>query len=88
MSMWKEVSFVTASKSRSRILKELDNKIRTPTQLSRELKMPLSTVSLSLKQLLEDDLINCLTPTRRKAKLYKISEIGKKVLSEVEKLQE
>ena len=26
MSMWKEVSFVTASKSRSRILKELDNK--------------------------------------------------------------
>jgi len=88
MSMWKEVSFVTASKARSRILKELDNKIRTPTQLSRELKMPLSTVSLSLKQLLEDGLINCLTPTRRKAKLYEISEIGKKVLSEVKKLQE
>lgn len=80
---WNTVSFVMSGKPRIRILIELKNGQKTPSELAGILKIPRSHVSKTIKELEEKDLIKCLTPERRKMKLYTISDQGKEILSNI-----
>lgn len=78
---WNSVSFVMSGKLRIRILIELKNGQKTPSELAAILKIPRSHVSKTIKELEEKELIKCLTPDRRKMKFYTISSTGKEILS-------
>jgi predicted transcriptional regulator len=78
---WNSVSFVMSGKPRIRILIELKNGQKTPSELAAILKIPRSHVSKTIKELEEKELIRCLTPDRRKMKFYIISDTGKDILS-------
>ncbi len=80
---WNSVSFVMSGKLRIRILIELKNGQKTPSELAATLKIPRSHVSKTIKELEEKELIKCLTPDRRKMKFYIISDTGKEVLSHI-----
>lgn len=45
-------------------------------------------MSKTLKELRTKGLIECLTPSRKKARLYSITKLGSEVIEEVNKLTE
>ncbi len=83
---WEEISYVIASKIRFGVLTSLNKRVMTPMQLSKELDIPISLVSRTLRELMEKGLIVCLTPNRRKSKMYDISLSGKEILNKIHEI--
>lgn len=80
------VSFVMAGEARFKILLELNKTTKTPSQLKELLKVQMSHVSRTLKELQEENLIECKTPFRRKSKLFTITSQGKEILKIIHNL--
>ena len=83
---WEILSYVFSSELRLKTLVELSKSKYTPKQLSLSLKQPISHVSKALKELKVKGLVECLTPSRKKARLYSITRNGNQVLDEINKL--
>lgn len=83
---WNAISFVMSGKLRFRTLIELQTSQKTPSDLSSELNTPISHISNTLKELENEKLVECLTPNRRKMKLYSITEKGREILREINKM--
>lgn len=58
----------------------------TPTTIAKELNTHLTHVSRTLRQFKERGLVECLTPEERMEKYYRITKVGKRILSEVENI--
>jgi len=86
MTDWDAVSFVLASKPRFQILLELREKKCTPSELTEKIGVSDARTSTVLKELEEQKLIKCLTPDRRKSKIFTITEKGDEILEEVHEL--
>lgn len=80
---WDLISFITSSKIRFKILTLLNKQKRTPTSLSKTLEVHISAVSRTLTELVEKELIHCLTDKRTKFKYYEISDKGKNLLKKI-----
>lgn len=80
---WNLISFITSSKIRFKVLTKLNKSKFTPTELSKELEFHISAISRTLSELLNKELILCLTDKRKKYKYYIISENGKKLLKDI-----
>ena len=78
---WDDVGFIKSSRHRKDIMKLLNTKSLTPTEISTELNTHVSQVTRTLLELEKRDLIKCLTPSLRKGRLYSITEKGKKSLN-------
>lgn len=85
MPEWELVSFIKASDIRFGILETLNDKVQTPTELKEKFNVPISRISSVLKELLDAELVENLTPDRRKGKMFNITSKGKKVLSDIQK---
>jgi DNA-binding MarR family transcriptional regulator len=84
------VSFVKMSKHRMTILESLKEKnkieeckLKCPSEISHEKKLPLSDVSRGLKGLKEKGLVVCLNEEEKQGRLYKITKLGKEVLKNI-----
>ena len=86
MNDWDLISFVKSSDKRLRILLLLKNSVFTPSDISTNLSIPISHVSSTLSELMENKIVICLTPERRKTKLFKITDKGIKVLSKIDEI--
>ena len=86
MNDWDLISFVKSSDKRLRILSMLKNSVFTPSDISTNLSIPISHVSSTLSELMENKIVICLTPERRKTKLFKITDKGIKVLSKIDEI--
>lgn len=80
---WDDVGYVMASRPRFAVASRLRAGRTSPRELSERLGIPLSHVSLALKQLQERDLAECLTPDLRKGRIYALTAKGEKVLDEI-----
>ncbi len=81
---WFKLGRVKSSKNKQIIIKAL-NKPKTPTELSRELKVARSTCSNTLLELQRMGLVICLTPKLRMGRLYKLTREGQEIKKELEK---
>ena len=86
MNDWDLISFVKSSDKRLRILSLLKNSVFTPSDISTNLSIPISHVSSTLSELMENRIVICLTPERRKTKLLQITDKGLKVLSKIDEI--
>ena len=77
---WDAISHVISSELRLKVLIHLTKKASTPTKISEKLGEPISRVSTALRELSEIKAIKCLTPDRRKGKIYYTTEKGKKII--------
>lgn len=84
MNNWDLISFVKSSNKRFQILSLLNDAVSTPSDISKKLDIPISHVSSTLSELSERDLIVCLTPERRKTKLFETTKTGKSILLKIE----
>jgi len=73
-----------SGKVRKQILQELSKGKKTPTMLSRAIKTHQSTTSRALISLEKKKLVKCLTPKAKLSRIYSITEIGKKVIREID----
>ena len=87
MSNWDVASFVSRSKYREKIVKELDLSPRTPTGLSERLSFPKSSVSNTLSDLEDKGLVKKLTKAR-KGRFYSITRKGEKTLNKVRSMED
>jgi predicted transcriptional regulator len=79
------IAFIMSSDLMRDIMTLLKDGERTPAQLSEELNIPRERVRRALGQLERTRMVVCLTPRRRKGKVYAITEQGHSTLEEVRK---
>jgi predicted transcriptional regulator len=80
---WEKLGFIKASSHRQQILASLNVRPLTPKELSKNLDIHLSQVTRNLREMEQRELVYCLTPNLRKGRIYRISEEGKKLLSQL-----
>ena len=81
---WEAVGFLFSSEIRQGVLRTLGEKRSTPSQISVAIGRPISHVSRALKELQSRKLAICLTPDRKKGRVYQITALGESVLRELE----
>ena len=84
--MISDVAYLTRSEKKKQILQILE-KPKTPTQVSKLLKMHRSSASKILLQMEKKQFVKCLNPEDRMARYYQASEKGLKVLKELEEIE-
>lgn len=82
---WDTIGYITSSKIRFRVLTYLNKKKATPTKISKDLDLNITSVSRCLRELLNKELIISLTKTLKKDKYYDISDKGKEILNDINK---
>lgn len=82
---WDTISFVKGSPHRIKLLDLLETP-KTPTELHKGLGISLSHTSQLIRQLQDRSLIECLSPQRTKARLYKRTELGTDALTQARQL--
>jgi predicted transcriptional regulator len=82
----KLLSFVLRSKTRQEILALLSKETLTPSQIMKRTEMYESHVSRALKELLGNGLVECENPKERRFRFYRITNLGKEVLKQAEKI--
>ena len=80
---WDKVGFVKASKIREQVLRQLSTKELTPKDIAKSIGAHFPQVSLALKELNSEGLIECLTNERKKGKIYGITSKGQDVLKKL-----
>ena len=80
---WNDVGFVLASRYRRDVLNALKKGPRTPSIISREMSLHIEHVSRALGELVTRNLVEILTPERRRGKLYCLTSKGKEVIEKI-----
>jgi predicted transcriptional regulator len=80
MQDWELIGFVSSSEPRFKVLVHLTKQASTPTNMAIKYAIPISRVSTAIKELMEKELVECLTPDRRKGKIYKATQCGEDVV--------
>ena len=80
---YKIISFLLRGKRRMAVLSALQ-KEKMPKQISEELKLSLSNVSLALKELRQKKLIECLNPKEKLFKFYSLTKRGKIAINQLD----
>ena len=79
--MIKGISLIKSSEYRFKILKSIGNNIKTPSEISKEIKIRLNHISSFLKELKENNLVECLNEDTKKGRLYRLTKLGKNVIA-------
>ncbi len=80
------ISFVMAGEVRIKILQVLSEGKRTPTILANVINTHQSTTSRALISLEKEGLVKCLTPKAKLSRIYSITNKGKNIINEVNKI--
>jgi len=76
------ISHIKNSKYRYDVLKVLsENKLMTPKDISEKVNLRLNHVSMTLSELKEYDLVECINEESKRGRLYKIKLLGEKTLN-------
>ncbi|MDI6917743.1 MAG: hypothetical protein QMC80_08120 [Thermoplasmatales archaeon] len=78
--MWEKYGFAWASKYRQKVLLSLEERPKTPMQISIEISVNLTHVSRALRELAKKGIVECITPKMVKGRIYKLTTKGKEVV--------
>jgi len=82
------LSFVLRAKNRIKVLRLLTKERLIPSQIMKKTNMYESHTSRTLKELLSKKLIVCENPDDRRFRFYKITQIGDKMVNEVDRIKD
>ena len=86
LAMEELISFVMSGKVRIKILQILLKGKKTPTMIAKEVGTHQSTTSRALLSLEKKELVKCLTPKAKLSRIYSITDLGKKVVNEINQI--
>lgn len=78
-----KVKFVNRSSYRVKVLKALDEDVKMPKQISSDSGILQNHISNVLRQLKDEELVECINPEVRKGRLYRLSGEGLEVLRKI-----
>ncbi len=81
---YKIIGYVIASKYRLNILKSLNDTVKTPSLIAKDIDLRTNHVSNVLKDLKENNLVVCLNEEAHKGRLYKNTDLGIEILKYIE----
>lgn len=76
--------YVQNSSYRIKVLKAIGPGFKIPTEIANDSGVLRNHVSNVLRELKEQDLVECLNPRLRKGRLYRLTEEGSKILEELD----
>jgi len=77
------ISLLKSSVYRLKIVKAINNETLTPSEIANKTKIRLNHVSMFLKGLKENKLVECLNEETRKGRLYELTELGKNAIKNI-----
>ena len=83
---WDNIGYVLSGKLRLKLLLYLTNKVSTPSHLADLLGEPCSRITVTLRELMDIGVVECLTPDRRKGKLYTATKKGIEIVKEIHEM--
>ena len=81
---YKIIGYVIASKYRLNILKSLNDTVKTPSLIAKDIDLITNHVSNVLKDLKEKNLVVCLNEEAHKGRLYKNTDLAIEILKYIE----
>lgn len=81
---WDLYGWVARGKQRRLIITAMDRP-KIPSEIRRETKLSITHVSKILRLFKEKKIAKCLNPDSRTGKVYELTEMGKKIRSEIAK---
>ena len=75
--------YVKRSSYRVKVLKAIGDDVKIPTEIANDSGILRNHISNVLRDLKEHDLVECLNPSARKGRLYRLSEDGLDMLNEL-----
>lgn len=82
---WNAIGYIISSTYRVTVLEQLSDGPATPSQIAKDQGITITHVSRALSELKERDLVELLVPeSRRKGRVYGITEKGEKIWTEIE----
>lgn len=77
------VRYINKSSYRSRTLKAIGEDVKIPKEIARDSGILQSHISNVLRDLKENNLVECLNPKMRKGRLYRLSDEGLEILDKI-----
>jgi len=78
-----EISYVTISKNRTKVMKTLYGTVKIPSKISKDTGILTNHVSSLLGKLKKHGLVECINPEARKGRLYRLTDKGEKVVENI-----
>ena len=82
------ISYVLRAPKRLQVMEALTKEPKISAQLEKDTRMYKSHVSRTLKELKEEDLVECTNPDDKSYKFYKLTSKGKATYLKAKKLKE
>ena len=76
--------YVNKSSYRVRVLKSIGEDVKMPRDIASESGILPNHISNVLKQLRDNDIVECINPEVRKGRLYRLSDDGLNVLNKLD----
>lgn len=80
----KEISYVKISQYRLRVMKTLDGDVKIPSKIAKDAEISQNLISNVLRQLRLRGLIECINPEVKKGRLYRLTELGRDVVENLD----
>lgn len=77
------MEYVSRSSYRRKVLIAIGEDVKMPFQIANDSNIPHYHISKTLKQLREKELIELINPEMHRGRLYRLTIIGKQVLSKM-----
>lgn len=81
---WGLVGYIRISSTRYEILKTLKSQFLMPSEIAKKNNVRTTQISKELKNLKEQNLIECKNESARKGRIYKITPVGLQLLEVLE----
>ena len=85
---WEKYGYTIASKYRRKVTLALSQRPKTPKEIAKETDLYLSHVSSTLSALKERGIVECLTPSLRRGKVFGLTEDGREIAREMKRRSE
>jgi DNA-binding MarR family transcriptional regulator len=81
--IFKILGYVKISPYRTNTLKSIGDELKMPSEIAKEINVNTSQVSTALSDLKKKNLVLCINEEVRKGRLYKCTDLGKKIIKEL-----
>lgn len=76
------IGFLKSSNHRLKVLRAIEDSIKTPTEIGTEIGIRTTQVSDALISLKQKELVVCLNEEAHKGRLYTATDLGRKIIME------
>lgn len=74
------IAYIKSSKNRYKVVESLKNEIKIPSEIANETGIRLNHVSTLLKDLKNENIVECLNEDFKRGRLYNLTDKGNKAI--------